>query len=312
MLARCYHAPAPAEPSCVAHAGGAYRVDRSKKRLQVWSYLYSRQEHFLNPLYDIGEPAHQAYLPPELGQQHYKLWTGMYGRADPTLFLFLLPICVLALHLPNPPASLALTPSGSSDFLYSRYCRFDQDLLAKQSAPPAISNMSFETKMNQTRLGVIGEKIRHAEERLAVLRAAKQGGGATAAAPEPSSAGAGGAPTGAAVLGAEPAAMGNADASGADAADADAAEVAAVPAEADPLGANASEAGAETAPEEPTSRPRSSAIPRGPPPAATGGLFDDDGAGEWVSGWTAWSDTVAAGPASLPAAERCAHCPRDL
>eukprot|EP00035_Acanthoeca_spectabilis_P023972 m.451804 g.451804 ORF g.451804 m.451804 type:complete len:782 (-) comp20213_c0_seq1:177-2522(-) len=48
----------------------------------VWSFLYSRREDFLNPLYDIGEPAHQAYLFPELGLQHYKVWTTMYSRFD--------------------------------------------------------------------------------------------------------------------------------------------------------------------------------------------------------------------------------------
>eukprot|EP00039_Didymoeca_costata_P008766 m.115991 g.115991 ORF g.115991 m.115991 type:complete len:742 (+) comp14223_c0_seq3:109-2334(+) len=48
----------------------------------VWSYLYSRHEDFLNPLYDIGEPAHQSYLLPELGLQHYQVWTAMYCRFD--------------------------------------------------------------------------------------------------------------------------------------------------------------------------------------------------------------------------------------
>lgn len=47
----------------------------------VWSYIYSRLEDFLNPLYDIGEPAHQAYLFPELGLQHYKPWISMYCRS---------------------------------------------------------------------------------------------------------------------------------------------------------------------------------------------------------------------------------------
>ena len=53
-----------------------------QKTQSVWSYLYSRHEDFLNPLYDIGEPAHQAYLLPELGLQHYQLWTAMYCRFD--------------------------------------------------------------------------------------------------------------------------------------------------------------------------------------------------------------------------------------
>lgn len=62
--------------------------ERREKKLKqrthsVWSYLYSRQDEFINPLYDIGEPAHQAYLYPELGHQHYKLWTSMYCRFDP-------------------------------------------------------------------------------------------------------------------------------------------------------------------------------------------------------------------------------------
>jgi len=65
----------------------AEKERRDKKLKQrthsVWSYLYSRQDEFLNPLYDIGEPAHQAYLYPELGHQHYKLWTSMYCRFDP-------------------------------------------------------------------------------------------------------------------------------------------------------------------------------------------------------------------------------------
>eukprot|EP00038_Savillea_parva_P000911 m.99883 g.99883 ORF g.99883 m.99883 type:complete len:823 (-) comp10322_c0_seq1:319-2787(-) len=54
----------------------------SERTASVWSFLYSRREDFLNPLYDIGEPAHQAYLFPELGLQHYKVWTTMYSRFD--------------------------------------------------------------------------------------------------------------------------------------------------------------------------------------------------------------------------------------
>lgn len=36
----------------------------NEKTESVWSYLYSRREDFLNPLYDIGEPAHQG--PPSI------------------------------------------------------------------------------------------------------------------------------------------------------------------------------------------------------------------------------------------------------
>ena len=63
--------------------------DRERRALNVegttesvWSYIFHRKAEFLNPLYNIGEAAHQGVLLPDLSPQNFVVWTAMYCRWD--------------------------------------------------------------------------------------------------------------------------------------------------------------------------------------------------------------------------------------
>jgi myotubularin-related protein 6/7/8 len=69
---------------------GNCELERQRARLSerthsLWSFILARRADFVNPLYDVGDRAHQGVLLPSLAPQHFTVWLAMYCRFDPEM-----------------------------------------------------------------------------------------------------------------------------------------------------------------------------------------------------------------------------------